>query len=133
MLRTLLHTIKIFFSIFNIYIIVLTKRKKKLINKLFKKINIIDSGYELIRLGDEKDGGYIIPNILDQIDYCFSPGVGESTSFEDEIKKYKIKSFLADKSLNYKGNHNFIKKNLNTYNDKNNTTLENWVNSKVKK
>ena len=133
MLRKLLHSIKFFFSIFDVYIIVLTKRKKKLINILFKKIKIIDSGYELIRVGDKKDGGYIIPNILDQIDYCFSPGVGKSTSFEDEIKKYKIKSFLADKSLNYDGNHNFIKKNLNTYNDNYNITLENWVNSKVKK
>ena len=133
MLNKIFQLIKFFFSKFNIYFIVLTKKKKKLINKLFQKIKIIDSGHKLIRLGGEYDGGYIIPNILNQIDYCFSPGVGKSSSFEDALKKRKIISFLADRTVRYKGNHDFIKKNLNTYNDRFNISLENWVKSKVKK
>jgi hypothetical protein len=131
MINKILHLIKFYFSRFNIYFIVLTKKKKKLINELFRKIKIVDTGYELIRLGSNYDGGYIIPNILNQIDYCFSPGVGKSSSFEDALKKHKIICFLADSTVRYKGSHDFTRKNLNTYNDKFNISLENWVKSKV--
>jgi len=37
---------------------------------------------ELIRLGAEKDGGYLIPNDLAGIEACFSPGVGNEFNFE---------------------------------------------------
>jgi hypothetical protein len=75
-----------------------------------------------------------VPNILDEIDYCFSPGVGNSTSFEDHLLKYNIKSFLADGTIDYKGyegRHNFTKKNLNSFDDENNITLSKWMDDKV--
>jgi hypothetical protein len=109
---------------------------KKDLNNLIKKIFIYDVGHPLIRIGSKKDGGYLVPKILDKIRYCFSPGVGQSFAFEKNLKKYKIQSFLADNtvedpsSLNDK--YDFVKKNLNSRNDKNNITLENWINNKVK-
>jgi hypothetical protein len=90
----------------------------------------------LIRIGSKKDGGYLVPKILNKIKYCFSPGVGQSFAFEKNLKNYNIHSFLADNtvedpsSLNDK--YDFVKKNLNSHNDKNNITLENWINNKVK-
>lgn len=45
---------------------------------------------------------------------------------------YGIKSYLADGTVNYDGNHDFLKKNLNTFNDEKNITLDDWVNKKVK-
>lgn len=55
----------------------------------------------LIRMGDKSDGGYLVPNILNNIDYCFSPGVGDKSTFEyDLTQKYNIKVFLADGSVN---------------------------------
>jgi len=35
--------------------------------------HFIDSGHELIRIGANTDEGYLVPDILDQVEYCFSP------------------------------------------------------------
>ena len=57
--------IKELFLRFNLILNKLNKNQKKLINDFLKKIKIIDSGYKLIRIGGNNDGGYLIPNILD--------------------------------------------------------------------
>ena len=127
-LNTILKKIKINYCITTCY--------EKDFKKLIKKIFIYDVGYPLIRIGSKKDGGYLVPKILNKIKYCFSPGVGQSFAFEKNLKNYNIHSFLADNtvedpsSLNDK--YDFVKKNLNSHNDKNNITLENWINNKVK-
>lgn len=56
--------------------------------------------WDLIRLGGDKDGGYWVPQSLIGIVGCISPGVGESTKFEDELwDKHKIPSMLIDASV----------------------------------
>ena len=45
----------------------------------------------LIRVGSEADGGYLVPNIMSQIDYCFSAGIGSNIQFEKDLLKYDIK------------------------------------------
>ena len=109
---------------------------KKDLKNLIKKIFIYDVGYPLTRIGSKKDGGYLVPKILNKIRYCFSPGVGQSFAFEKNLKKYKIHSFLADNTVEDPSSlydkYDFVKKNLNSHNDKNNITLENWINNKVK-
>jgi hypothetical protein len=132
-LRNLFYNyVKNTFLKFNLILDLYRNRQKKLVDKFLAKLKIIDSGYRLIRIGADTDGGYLIPDILNQIEFVFSPGVGETTSFEDNLGDFKIKSFLADGTVNYNGNHDFIKKNLNCFNDENNITLETWVNEKVK-
>jgi hypothetical protein len=101
------------------------------VKSFLKKIKIIDSGHELIRIGENTDGGYLLPDILDQVEYCFSPGVGNSDTFENHLLKYNIKPFLADGTVNYNGKHDFIKKNLNSFNDDKNIRLEDWINEKL--
>jgi hypothetical protein len=61
--------------------------KNSELNNFTKKLFIYNAGYNLIRIGKKKDGGYLIPDILNKINYCFSPGVGLSTDFEDYLKK----------------------------------------------
>lgn len=102
-----------------------------LVKSFLKKIKIIDSGHELVRIGANIDGGYLLPDILDHVEYCFSPGVGNSVTFENHLLKYNIKSFLADGTVNYNGEHNFLKKNLNTFNDDKNIILEDWISEKL--
>jgi hypothetical protein len=119
-------------NLFNKFHLMLNKEQKKKIKYFLKKIKIIDSGYKLIRIGNKNDGGYLMPDILSQIKFCFSPGVGKITKFEDGLVSYKIKSFLCDGAVNYKGKHNFIKKNLNSFNDEKNFTIKTWVNEKIK-
>ena len=54
----------------------------------------------LIRIGEEGDGGYLLPNILDETSYCFSAGIGHTVKFEHELgASYGIKSFVADASV----------------------------------
>ena len=42
-------------------------------------------GYPLRRLGGEGDGAYLVPDCLDTISTCFSPGVNNAKAFEDEL------------------------------------------------
>ena len=55
---------------------------------------------DLIRIGGEGDGGYLVPNILGGVSHCFSPGVSFTSDFESHLSKtYDIKSFMADASV----------------------------------
>ena len=52
---------------------------------------------ELIRIGGDGDGGYLLPDILNDISYCFSPGVSQTSFFEKELSEnYNIQSFMVD-------------------------------------
>ena len=66
---------------------------------LIGKLQPQDCGIELIRIGADGDGGYLVPNDLEGIEYCFSPGVNTSSHFEDHLANLNIRSFLADYSV----------------------------------
>lgn len=54
-------------------------------------------GHDLIRIGGNSDGGYLLPNDLDGIEALFSPGVNNFKNFEDYlVENFKIKSFMCD-------------------------------------
>jgi hypothetical protein len=59
----------------------------------------MNCGVELIRLGGEADGGYLVPDDLEGIEYCFSPGVSVTSDFENQLADRGIRSFLADYSV----------------------------------
>lgn len=84
------------------------------------------------RLGEKKDGGYICAELDGNYDCYISAGVSIEESFSrDFINKYKIikeNSFGFDGTIekypyHYTENIQFIKKNINNYNDENNTNL----------
>ena len=55
----------------------------------------------LIRLGDNGDGGYLLPDDFNGVSYCLSPGVSDNASFEQSLfQNYGIKSHLCDYSVN---------------------------------
>ncbi len=108
--------------------------KKDLI-ELINILKPIKTEHELIRIGGDEDGGYLVPNDLSGIKACFSPGVGPSSTFETEISNLTgAKCFLADASVesspekNFK--HDFEKKFIGSSNQYNFISLENWVNQK---
>ena len=88
---------------------------------------------ELIRVGGYSDGGYLVPNILKDISYCYSPGVSSKASFEKELSdKYNIKSFMADASVDKAPisdpNFQFLPKYLGVFTDNEFITLSDWIN-----
>jgi len=58
------------------------------------------TAFELVRVGGDGDGGYLLPNDFEGMNLCFSPGVGENSRFEfDLVSKYGFHCWLADHSV----------------------------------
>lgn len=56
------------------------------------------NGWDLIRVGGEFDGGYLVPNDFEGIEYCFSPGSDLLWKFENDLAvNYGIRSFICDR------------------------------------
>ena len=93
----------------------------------------ISTQHKLIRVGNLNDGGYLIPNDLNGIKYCFSPGVSNVAGFELQLSELGIKSYLADYSVDgppyLNSNFVFLKKFLGSANTEKNIRLEDWINS----
>ena len=121
---------EIFFDLFGMFIERKTsdKRVKKILKKLLpKKIN-----FNLIRLGEDNDGGYLVPDDLNNIDQNYSAGVGLLTKFEKDLEeKFSIRSNMLDFNEIDKGifpkNSNFIKKKLSINNNQNEISINDWI------
>ena len=85
-----------------------------------------------IRCGINRDGGYVFADLNDNYDCYISAGISNEESFSrDFINKYNINisdSYGFDGTINdfpyeYTKNIQFIKKNINNFNDDRNTNL----------
>ena len=94
------------------------------------------SPVNLIRIGEDRDGAYLVPNDLDGIAACFSPGVNNFKYFEDLLlKAHGIQSHMCDFSSDIEkfrtplieGSQTFEKKWLDINNDGDNITLASWI------
>ena len=90
-----------------------------------------DAGHELIRVGGEGDGGYLVPDDLSGIEACYSPGVGGSSAFELDLERRGIPSFLADGSVDSPpagaGHLSFVRRFLGEVDDERSMTLDTWL------
>jgi hypothetical protein len=97
---------------------------------LFHRLHPQDCGVDLIRIGGEADGGYLVPNDLDGIEYCFSPGVSNIADFESQLADRGIRSFMADYSVasppSMRPEFTFNRKYLGAVDDDVFTTLAAW-------
>jgi len=66
---------------------------------LLNRLHPVIAGPGLIRVGGAGDGGYLIPDDLDGLVGCFSPGVGRVAQFESALVALGIPCFLADASV----------------------------------
>jgi hypothetical protein len=106
------------------------------INLFLKRFRERYVSIDLIRIGGEKDGGYLIPDILDSVSHCFSPGVDYTADFESHLSKsYGIKCFMADASVESAPladpNFFFYKKFLGNRNEDDLITLKSWLDSSL--
>ena len=65
----------------------------------FRMVWPVTGSWDLIRVGPEGDGGYLVPDTLENIGYCFSPGVDYVAGFEADLSNRGIPSFMADYSV----------------------------------
>jgi methyltransferase FkbM-like protein len=93
-----------------------------------------DVRLDLIRVGGPHDGGYLIPDDLQGISACFSPGVGAIASFEAGLLTRGIRAFLADGTVGAPPvtlpNADFIGRNLGPISNETTITLDDWVASR---
>jgi len=125
-----------------LYRFLLAKRKRLVsttdpddLREFMNLIGPIDSGHELIRVGPQGDGGYLIPNDLVGLTACFSPGVSDVADFELRLAEQGVPCFLADYSvMQAPVSHpllSFERKFLGLKNDEVFVTLNQWVEQKA--
>jgi hypothetical protein len=104
--------------------------------KLFSILKPKASPYNLIRIGGNADGAYLVPDDMTDIKACFSPGVNNFKDFEDILTScYKIQCHMCDKSSDpeklktplINGMQTFVKKWLDVDQNDDNISLEEWV------
>lgn len=90
----------------------------------------------LIRIGGNRDGAYLLPDDLEGIKACFSPGVNNIKHFEDELlERFAIMSHMCDFTSDaarlatplFEGRQTFRKKWLDLPGTPDAVTLEEWV------
>jgi hypothetical protein len=69
------------------------------LQELVEAMRIQPTKHELIRLGPDSDGGYLLPDDLDGLQFCFSPGVANCSDFELQLAERGFEVFLADRSV----------------------------------
>jgi hypothetical protein len=98
---------------------------------LIQRLSPIATDRELIRIGPLGDGGYLIPDDLEGVVACFSPGVDKISGFELECANRGMMVFMADNSVAAPAeNHclfNFTNKFVGAFNSSNFITLDDWV------
>jgi hypothetical protein len=103
--------------------------------RFIRSLQPVATDRDLIRLGPDADGGYLIPDDLDGIEACFSPGVSTVSGFEKDCADRGIKVFLADKSVEGPAESHelfgFTKKFVGAVSDKDFMTLDGWVNDSL--
>ena len=96
------------------------------LERTLRLIKPITTQHKLIRLGNQDgDAGYLIPDDLEGITACFSPGVGFATQvdfskqvdFDQDIMDRGITSYLADASVSedsfsLSGDYHFTQKHI---------------------
>jgi len=101
------------------------------IRSLMKSLHPLSTDKGLVRLGPKADGGYLVPNDLEGISACFSPGVYLVSGFEKDCAERGMKVYLADKTVDGPAEDHplfhFTKKFVGATSSKDFMTLDDWV------
>jgi hypothetical protein len=105
------------------------------LHALLRSLWPLDPGIELVRIGPENDGGYLLPNDLAGIRYAFSPGVSTESGFEAELAARGLRVYLADRSVDRPATPHplfeFDKRFVGCMTDDSFMTLDDWHAAKL--
>jgi len=100
-------------------------------DELLRSLRPVRTQFPLIRLGPLGDGGYLVPDDLDGIAACFSPGVGDISAFEEDCARRGMRVYLADGSVTAPAVANtsfeFIAKNIGLVDTGAVMTMDTWM------
>lgn len=103
----------------------------KELEDLLATLRPVKTNFDLVRIGGNNDGGYLLPDDLEGIEACFSPGVDVTASFEKDLLERGIKSHLADASVDAPPDGlevaSFTKSFLGGVTNQTHMTMESWV------
>jgi sRNA-binding regulator protein Hfq len=110
-------------------------REKQLLDFLYR-FRPYQTNFQLIRLGEVGDGGYLIPNDLTGKLTCITAGVGKQIGFEYDLAQKGISCYMTDYSvektpLAHK-NFFFLKKFIGTKNDDIHISFKDYLNEILK-
>lgn len=98
---------------------------------LVRRLRPFKAPQGLIRIGPDGDGGYLVPDDLDGISACLSPGVSTVSEFEYACADRGIPCFLADRSVDGPSiDHrlfSFEKRHVGAMTNSDTMTLDDWV------
>ena len=69
------------------------------LRSLVEALRVVPIETELIRIGPDRDGGYLLPDDLSGIPHCFSPGVSDCSDFELDLARRGMDVYMADQSV----------------------------------
>lgn len=103
--------------------------------RVLELLRPVQTEHALIRVGGERDGGYLIPDDLDGVSTCFSPGVDRVVTFEEDMiargmEVFQVDASVEDTPLKHERNH-FERKFLGIRSAGEFITLDDWVNEKA--
>jgi hypothetical protein len=98
------------------------------LRQLIDKLRPLKSN--LLRIGPAGDGGYLLPDDLEGIEFAFSPGVSTESGFEADLARRGLRVFMADFSVDRPGesHENFVfeKKFVGCMSDERFMTMDEW-------
>lgn len=102
---------------------------------LIRALRPVDPGIELKRVGPDGDGGYLVPDDLDDIEHAFSPGVSTESGFEAALAAKGMQVHLADASVDGPAvahpRFHFTKKHLGCSSADGVMTLDEWKRDRI--
>ena len=105
------------------------------LRSLLRALRPLEPGVELIRIGPDNDGGYLVPDDLDGIRHAFSPGVSNESGFEAQLADRGMHVFLADHSVDEPAAAHprfvFDKRFVGCLTDERYMTLDDWHAAKL--
>ena len=98
--------------------------------KFVSLLKPLTSSHSLRRIGPNGDGGYLIPDDLEGIEACVSPGVSDECGFDLQLAELGIDIYLSDASVDappVQNNHFFFtKKFFDTINSSDTILMEDF-------
>lgn len=102
-----------------------------LLQNLMRRLHPVEINIPFVRVGSERDGGYLVPADIENIGALFSPGVGSKQDLDHEFADRGVKVFMADASvegpIDKHDNFVFLKKHLGAVDNDATISFEQWL------